>query len=642
VSPRRRFVAAGLGLCVAAAVLAWAGTRYVGVLRQGSAWLDDVRLAYFGAPRRSNERIVVLAIDEEALAELPFRSPISRRFIASLLDTLAERSVRAVGLDLIFDQPTIPQEDQAFLDSIARFPAPVVVAAGDERNGLTPRQLEFQRKYLAGRTLGAASVLVTDGVVRHLYPGRDTPDGRLGFAAAIAASVGVNPPTRPERIYFRTVGENGAPWVGRYQARHLDLYPAAWFEGAIVLIGADLPNQDRFATPLSVLGGEYRLLPGVEIHAQALAQLLTGEGVPEPSSPVVVAVLALAAALGIGLPFSGWRFAAKLGLGAGLLCAYWLVAFTSLRAGGGAPPLLSPALAFLFATSFASAYARYEDRAEKDFIRNAFQRYVAPAVIETMLADPRNLVLGGERREMSFVFSDLAGFTSLSEKIAPDELVALLQRYFDGLLRIALQHGGTIDRLVGDSVAVFFGAPAVQTDHAARAVRCALEWDACCETFRAEQRARGVEMGVTRIGVHAGTAVVGNVGSADRFHYTAHGDCVNTAARLESVNKHLGTRICISGAAARHSSGQRFRPVGKLLLKGKTEALECVTTCDALPPRLVEEYMLAYRLLERRDPAAVQRFAELLQQAPGDPLSAFHLMRLRRGEVGAIIALEEK
>ncbi|HEU4620066.1 MAG TPA: adenylate/guanylate cyclase domain-containing protein, partial [Gammaproteobacteria bacterium] len=271
-----------------------------------------------------------------------------------------------------------------------------------------------------------------------------------------------------------------------------------------------------------------------------------------------------------------------------------------------------------------------------------FQRYVSPAVIEHILADPGKLGLGGEKRRMSFVFSDLAGFTTLTERHEPEVVVALLQAYFDGMLQIALGHGGTVDRLVGDSIAVFFGAPAEQPDHAARAVRCALEIDRYCEAFRAAQTVRGIEMGVTRIGVHSGTAIVGNVGSAERLHYTAHGDCVNAAARLESANKQLGTRVCISAEAARHCTDGSFRPVADLVLKGKSESLECVAPWDGLCDDAREDYLAAYAALQRGDAASLALFAALHRRVPDDGLVAYHYRRLAGGAQGARIVLEEK
>ncbi len=409
-----------------------------------------------------------------------------------------------------------------------------------------------------------------------------------------------------------------------------------------MLLGADLPNQDRFRTPLSVLGGAASTMAGVEIHAQSLAQLLDGERYPAAATWIEVLILLAAAAIGCALPFTALSLPLKTVLGAVCVIGYTVLGFMWFAQGGVQLPLLGPAAAFFLAASFGSAYARHEDRTEKRFVREAFQRYVSPAVIEHVLSDPRKLVLGGEKREMSFLFSDLASFTSLTEEQTPETIVSLLQEYFEGMLKIALDHGGTVDRLIGDSIAVFFNAPAEQPDHAQRAVRCALAVDRFCEAFRAERRERGLPLGVTRIGVHTGTAIVGNVGSAVRFHYTAHGDAVNTAARLESVNKHLGTRVCISSDAARHCPEERLRMVGELVLKGKTRALRCVTPLDEGLESMVDDYLEAYVALEQEDPAAIELFAALHQKFPNDELIAFHLRRLARGERGSRIVLEEK
>ena len=175
---------------------------------------------------------------------------------------------------------------------------------------------------------------------------------------------------------------------------------------------------------------------------------------------------------------------------------------------------------------------------------------------------------------MSFLFSDIAGFTTLSESLSPERLVALLQDYLDNMVDIALRHHGTIDKFIGDAVVVIFGAPSDQPDHAERAVHCAIEMDNFAQEFRLKKERDGIQFGVTRIGVHTGVATVGNLGGQRRFDYTAIGDTVNTAARLESVNKHLGTRVCISAVAASDCNGLGLRPVGTLVLKGKEEGLD--------------------------------------------------------------------
>jgi adenylate cyclase len=259
-----------------------------------------------------------------------------------------------------------------------------------------------------------------------------------------------------------------------------------------------------------------------------------------------------------------------------------------------------------------------------------------------VLKDPSKLALGGEKREMSFVFSDLEGFTTLAESLPPETALALLQDYLDGMLRIAFEYAGTIDRIVGDGVAVFFGAPLSQPDHARRAVGCALAWDRYCEAFREAHRANGLALGITRIGVHTGTAIVGNVGTPERLHYTAHGDCVNTAARLEGANRYLGTRVCMSRDVAQHSPELKFVPIGRLVLKGRTQELECVTVGHHLPEEIHTEYLAAYELLEVDRVASEQRFGNLARTLPSKSLPTFHWERLRRGEFGARIVLEGK
>src|SRR5262245_21773735 len=193
---RMRWLLACSGLCALAAALSLLGTRQIALLRQSELLLDDFRLAYFAPPHEQSGDIVVLTIDEETLAQLPFRSPINRHLIADLVNILSERRVRALGIDLIFDQPTNAEDDRQLLEALDAFGAPTVIAIGDTTNGLTPRQLMFQQDYLRGRTVGLAGMLLTAGVVRHIYPGVEQPSGiRPSFAAALAASVGVTAPT---------------------------------------------------------------------------------------------------------------------------------------------------------------------------------------------------------------------------------------------------------------------------------------------------------------------------------------------------------------------------------------------------------------------------------------------------------------
>jgi adenylate cyclase len=265
-------------------------------------------------------------------------------------------------------------------------------------------------------------------------------------------------------------------------------------------------------------------------------------------------------------------------------------------------------------------------------------------VVDQLIADPRRLKLGGEKREMTFLFTDIANFTSLTEKLEPTTLVQMLNEYLDGTSRIVLQYGGTIDKIVGDALHVMFNAPTDQPDHADRAVGCALELDTFCQSYAHDQNLLGVKLGETRIGVNTGTTVVGNFGGMIRFDYTAHGDAINTAARLESANRFLGTRICVSVTTKDNCKNGRFRPVGKLKLRGKADELEVFEPIDEahIDDQNLDEYENAYALMEGCDPDAVDCFRLLSERYPDDRLIAFHACRLEAGNYGTAIILSEK
>ena len=285
-----------------------------------------------------------------------------------------------------------------------------------------------------------------------------------------------------------------------------------------------------------------------------------------------------------------------------------------------------------------------DERQQKRFIRQAFSRFIAPQVVDQLIADPSKLTLGGKRVELTFVFTDLAGFTTLIESSEPSVVLPVLNEYLDALCRIVLEHGGTIDKIVGDALHAFFGAPLEVADHPARAMDCVLALDAYAQAFAETDKARRLRFGHTRIGVHSGTAVVGNFGGESFFDYTAHGDAVNTAARMEGVNKHLGTRVCVTAATASRCPDIRFRPAGTLVLKGKSrgvEAFEPLSPISANSPE-TKAYLEAFRLMEAEDPGAPAAFRRLAEQFADDPLVTFHAKRLATGETGTTILLKDK
>ena len=355
------------------------------------------------------------------------------------------------------------------------------------------------------------------GIVRHIYPGEDDGGGfQPSFAAALATAAGVAAAGDRRSCSTTAPRKTARPRSAAFRRNTCRRCRPRGSTDAIVLIGADLPNQDTFRTPLSVAQSG-ATMAGIFIHAQALAQLLDGVRFRRSATSRRRRFSCwpprCSASRCHSLPLRAyWKVVIALGVSA----AYWTFAFAYFAAGGALLPLLSPTLGFVARARVRLTYARRRDQLEKRLSADAFGRYVSPPIIEQILADPRKLALGGEKREMSFVFSDLEGFTTLAESLPPERRSALLQSYLDGMLRIAFEHGGTVDRIVGDGIAVFFGAPLDQPDHARRAVACALAWDRYCERFRETHRGDGVALGITRIGVHTGTAIVGNVGTAER------------------------------------------------------------------------------------------------------------------------------
>jgi adenylate cyclase len=281
-------------------------------------------------------------------------------------------------------------------------------------------------------------------------------------------------------------------------------------------------------------------------------------------------------------------------------------------------------------------------QAEAERAHASLSRYFSPNLAERLASDAGAIDLGGQRREIATLFSDIASFTALVETLEPDVLGPLLNDYLTGMTDIVFAHDGTVAKIVGDALHVLFGAPGEQPDHAPRAVKCALALDDYAQSFRESRHKKGVALGVTRIGVHAGPAIVGNFGGGRFFDYTAYGDTVNVAARLEAANKQLGTRICVSATLAARVEEFRGRAIGDLILRGRTEVLRAFEPLRReqyeTPP--TKSYLEAFAKLEAADPGAMAAFAAHVGKHADDQLASFHLKRLLNGASGTRIAME--
>ena len=280
---------------------------------------------------------------------------------------------------------------------------------------------------------------------------------------------------------------------------------------------------------------------------------------------------------------------------------------------------------------------------ERDFVKSTFKRYVAASVVDQILKDPERLKLGGERKELTVFFSDLAGFTTLSESMSPEDLVALINEYLGAMTDAIFAHEGTIDKYVGDAVMAFWGAPVDQSEHALRACRAALDNLEALRNLWPLWASRGLPKIDLRIGINTGPMVVGNMGSPVKMDYTVMGDSVNLGARLEGANKEFGTRILISETTRREAgSAIEVREVDLIGVKGRrapVRVFELVGLAGQVPSQRLEGYrafesgLAAYRL--RRWSEAEHAFGVARMVLDDDPLS-----RVFQKRVAALRATE--
>jgi class 3 adenylate cyclase len=272
----------------------------------------------------------------------------------------------------------------------------------------------------------------------------------------------------------------------------------------------------------------------------------------------------------------------------------------------------------------------------------SLSRYFSPQIASRLAGAGEADGMEVHWREVAVIFTDIASFTSLVENAAPDVLGTLLNEYVGGMTDVVFAHEGTVAKIIGDAIQILFNAPGDQPDYATGAIACAQALDSWAEEFRERWKAKGVNFGATRIGVHAGPALVGNFGGGRFFDYTAYGHTINTAARLEAANKFLGTRICVSAAVADGATAFRGRPVGDLMLRGRSEPLRAYEPLAAAvsDDPATAQYCDAFAKLEAGDTAAMPAFAALVGLHAGDALAGFHLRRLLNGAKGARIQLE--
>ncbi|HXW21074.1 MAG TPA: adenylate/guanylate cyclase domain-containing protein [Roseiarcus sp.] len=643
---------------------------------------------------------VVIALDEETYNTPPFKGTPTiawTREIGRVVAAALEGGAKVIGFDIVlptsieeseieFDSDTVGAKmrgfDRDYLRALAAGAKADKIVLGEVQIGDNLLLPAAGQRVAVGQQRNIRSLNVfsdPDDVVRRAPL---TFNGRSGLSPSMALELaaraeGLAPEIGPDRVSLAgyripATGPNemtlnfagGTNDIPTYSLADLrgcvekddkDFFRRN-FSGKVVLIGSTFDLSDlkltskRFAVgagpppvercthPASAAARAARdEINGVYIQATAINNILRREALSELAPPLRLLLSLIAASLGAlaALVLTPMRMVAAYAL----LALVWTALATVLFAGGLAVPLFEPLAAALIALAATAGYRLIVADRDKLALRKNFELYLSPAVIRKMLNSNAPPALGGEVREITALFFDLVGYSTISERLAPVELVALINRYLSTMTDIIEERGGFVDKYVGDAIVAIFGAPIEAPDHAADAVRAALSCNAALhELNQSIDLPDGVKL-AHRIGLNSGQALVGNIGSRRRFNYTAIGDAVNIAARLESANRHFGTTILASQATVERA-GEAFmwREIDTIRVKGRVQPVRVFEPIAIRGQESSEQrsFALGYaeglaRWRARDFAAAAVAFA---RSADRDPPSASFLARVEKIRLG--------
>jgi adenylate cyclase len=602
--------------------------------------LYDLRFIQAAKRVDQDSRIVLVTYDDQTLAMLGKRSPLDRKMLADALKALDGLGPKAIGIDIIFDQPQ--PEDPILIDTFRNMRTPTFLGF------TTNRENESQMDYWQEQFLRNFLRQVSSGPARpasiHFEPDRGDNVMRIWppqppalpplFAPAMAP--GVHPQFRN---YTRSIDYELPTDLNRGVFTNLPIqtvpaFPEAlrsFVEGRYVLIGGNINDEDDYDTPMSRTSG--RTMKGIEVHAQMLAQLLDGRMLKEiPDWALWGAAIGFVLAGGITnlLDMRGWKLALLIGAQVALVAGLPFE-LQRLRFDTFGLPAVGWGVGWIIAFTAVGVAARAVGAEQRQFAQSALGKYLPADVAALILREPERLSLTGEKRQIYALFTDLEGFTKLSHAITAEQLSNLLNRYLDLLSETVLRHGGTIDKFVGDAVVAFWGAPIARDDDPDRAVLAAVAMFEAGEAFRRSAGEGIPPIGCTRVGLHRGEAVVGNFGGEGRIQYTALGDGMNTAARLESANKSLHSTILVSKEAKERSSLDIFRPLGRVVLSGRSTPVE---VWEPVPHMPAEERHRLTALWQRFDGGDRTALTELSALADAKEDAALENMVYRLSQAG--------
>jgi len=585
-----------------------AGLGSGGMLNFVESPLRDLMRAKSDAERQPHPAIKIIKIDDYSLERIG-QFPWDRSVYAELIGQLAEAGAEAIFLDIVLAEPgQNPDADAAMAEVMQRYPnvyLPVVfqlVERQEAKGQLETRAVLYPAPTIDAPRAQAAHINVMpdrDNTVRMLTIGLQDQEGAMVPAISVALAnhlledglkirydepsgswyrgderIPLNSKSQVTIDFFTQPREQANADTGYDSQSFFSVWsgniPAEYYEGEVVLIGPYTTGlQDEYYTPLS----RTTTMFGVEIHANMVQSLVAGAFYFDTGLPVTAALILILTLLGL-LLFELYPGRTSLYVYGGLFLVYavvWLVVYQFFS---HFISFTYPFLSLTTAAGWAVASHYMQERKERSRVTTIFGRFVPRSVVDEMLASGQDVKVGGQRRDISVIFVDIRGFTPMSERLQPEEVIVVLNEYLDLCTKAVFNWHGTLDKFIGDGVMAIFGAPVDLPDHAAYAVRAALEMKRQSDLLEQrclERYGIGVKFG---IGIHCGPAVVGNIGSEMlRLDYTAIGDTVNLSARLESNAK--PGQILISGDLHERVQGRFLtEDIGPIKVKGKEQPVQ--------------------------------------------------------------------
>jgi adenylate cyclase len=542
-------------------------------------------------PQPSSPRPVLVAIDEASFADIKRPWPWPRGLHGQLIQSLRAAGAKVIGLDLVFDVPQDAAQDRLLEQALG----PDVVLASTEEKRETPQIKEDQnilplQVFLdTGAGAGNAAVFQDDdGVLRRV------PERQGTFAEVVLQRAGLTFESSPNNLiqYFDPASGGGIDVFSYYQALDpQNMLPPDTFRDRIVIVGfrlkvsADIKQGRTDNFEVSTTVRTRLLMAGAEVQATILQNLRDGLSINLLPNWAIALLTGIAAWLGAWLnrQFLALRAILTLVIGGGLVLVNAYLILRGFRWWTGAS---FPLLALFSSVGVEAGIGVLEERAKRRWITGVFQHYLAPHMVDMLVRDPSLLKLGGEQRELTILFCDVRGFTSIAEALKddPQRLVALMNRVLTRLSEVVMAAGGTIDKYIGDCVMAFWNAPVADPDHARHAAEASLKMLAAVAALNDELAAEAAAGGPQLphidigIGINTGTCIVGNMGSEKRFDYSAVGDAVNLASRLEGLCKIYARPIVISETTqARIAPWFETEELDRTTVRGRSEEVTLYT-----------------------------------------------------------------